>query len=363
MTNFRTRQSGLSLGLALAGGLFLGGCADQAVQVYTIPKEQNIPQISPMAANAKGQHNHGTPHLHWKLPAGWKEERPERMRVAVFSIAGDEGKLAKVTVTPLPGVSGIELDSLNIWRKELGLPDLSKEEFARAGEPVEVGDGSGHLYEMAATAPVQGQQFKTRTLGVIHPREGALWFLKLTGEEALVAAQKEQFVTFLKSVEFHAPDAHEKKEEVVSTNTGELPKTAGLPDWHPPQHWQAKAPGAMLLAAFTVPGDSGSADLTISKLPGDAGGLLSNVVRWRRQMGLGPIAEAQLSENVSTVNIDAKPVQLVDILGKKPSGEAARMLVLLLPDGGETWFYKLMGPDALVSKEKNNLLKMVEEAH
>ena len=45
----------------------------------------------------------------------------------------------------------------------------------------------------------------TRTIGAVLPRTGETWFFKLMGPDALVAAQKQDFLSFLNSVKESAP--------------------------------------------------------------------------------------------------------------------------------------------------------------
>lgn len=355
----------MSLGTA---ALALGGCRDQAVHVYTIPKEAPL-QLAMAAPGHPPGHHHapqgGPGHLHWELPAGWKEEKPDRLRVASFSIAGEDGKMAQVAVIPLPGVSGIELDSVNMWREELKLPQFSAEEFSGNSKEITVGGAKGHLVEMVAEAPLPDKNFKTRTVGVILPRENTLWFIKMTGEDSLVASQKEKFQSFLTTLEFHASAAdHAPKQEVVSSNTGELPATAGLPKWQPPAHWKEKPPGSMVTAAYTVTAEKGKADVMISKLGVNYGGLLPNVQRWQQQLGIKGSSQADLDKVVSSVEVDGQKVSLVDITGTDMNtSEPARTIVIVMPGNGETWFYKIMGSPEVVGKERENLIKFVEEAH
>ena len=167
--------------------LALAGCADSEVRTYQVPKEE--------AFQVAARHDHapsgaqGLPHLHWEsLPAGWQEMPRDGMRVANFQVHGPEGKMAEVAVIPLPGGHDIELESVNIWRQEeLGLEPFTPEELAEAGLSVPVGESEGRLYDMASREVQPGQQFQHRVLGVVLPREEALWFIKMTGEDEFVA--------------------------------------------------------------------------------------------------------------------------------------------------------------------------------
>ena len=345
--------------LALPLVAVLTGCSERGIRVYEVPTE-------PRFELAAHQHQPPQmPHLHYEtVPAGWEELPPAGMRVANFQVLGTEGKMAEVGVFALPGVEDIELESVNLWRGELGLEPLTEGNIPEARTQVVVGEGQGHLYEMASSAMQPGQSFKTRTLGVVLSRNEARWFIKMTGEAELVAAQKDQFIEFLKGLEFHGADAHGPSQApVISANTERVPSSALLSNWKVPEGWQERPPGTMLLANWTASGtEGGQADITVSKLPGDGGGLLANVNRWRGQLSLGPVDQAELSRQVSEIEVDADKVPLVDLRGTR-AGQPARMLAVAIPKGGETWFYKMMGDEGVVEEQKDTFIQFVQSAY
>jgi len=67
--------------------------------------------------------------------------------------------------------------------------------------------------------------------------------------------------------------------------------TTASPDriWTLPEGWIEVPPtSAMRLATVRIPGGEAPAELAITAFPGDVGGELANVNRWRAQMGLPP---------------------------------------------------------------------------
>ena len=50
----------------------------------------------------------------------------------------------------------------------------------------------------------------------------------------------------------------------------------------------------MRLATYQMQGPAGPVEVAISKFPGDVGGMLANVNRWRGQVGLAPAVETDL---------------------------------------------------------------------
>lgn len=72
------------------------------------------------------------------------------------------------------------------------------------------------------------------------------------------------------------------------------------PPWSPPANWRRVEEDApMRLATFVAELPGGEAEVLVSRFPGDVGGELANVNRWRRQMGLDPIDATGLAEEVT----------------------------------------------------------------
>ena len=120
--------------------------------------------------------------------------------------------------------------------------------------------------------------------------------------------------------------------------------------WTAPSHWKAKPPGSMRKGSFTIEGEGGNADLSIIAFPGDVGGDLANLNRWRSQVGLPPISAPEFDSAVQRMEKNGLRMTVVDVGGT--GANAQRILGAMIPHGAATWYVKLMGPDALVAKEK-----------
>lgn len=108
----------------------------------------------------------------------------------------------------------------------------------------------------------------------------------------------------------------------------------------------------MRKGSYAINGENGTtADLAITAFPGDTGGLFANVNRWRGQVGLAPLAQAELDATVEHLHVNDFHIDLVDLLGNA-GGQPTRLLGAIVPHNGETWFFKLLGPAALVEREK-----------
>ncbi len=127
--------------------------------------------------------------------------------------------------------------------------------------------------------------------------------------------------------------------------------------WAAPDHWAAKPLGAMRRGSFAPKNSAGEADCSIFVFPAATNPLLSNINRWRGQVGLAPLSEPQLGAETTTLENADRKFTVVDLLGKQPGADqATRVLGAVLYRGEEAWFFKLTGPDAVVAAEKNAFL-------
>lgn len=136
--------------------------------------------------------------------------------------------------------------------------------------------------------------------------------------------------------------------------------TAGGPGltWTAPAHWKTKPGSAMRKGSYAIAGEGGEADLAITAFPGDVGGDLANLNRWRGQLSLPPVAQAEFEATRQQLERNQLAMTVVEIAGTGP--DAQRILGAMIPYGGATWFVKLMGPDALVAREKAAFLAFLD---
>lgn len=120
--------------------------------------------------------------------------------------------------------------------------------------------------------------------------------------------------------------------------------------WTAPAHWKQKAGSAMRKGSYSVGAEGAEADLSITAFPGDVGGDLANLNRWRGQIQLPPIGEAEFSKATQHQDHNGLHMTVVDIVGT--GATPLRILGAMIPFEGSTWFVKLLGPDATVAKEK-----------
>lgn len=148
----------------------------------------------------------------------------------------------------------------------------------------------------------------------------------------------------------------------MNMGTGEvpLPSTPTGPAalaWTLPKGWTETRPGGMRVATL-VPPISG-VDISVTALPGPAGGELANVNRWRGQIGLEPVDDAGLARLRTAVKAPAGTLSMYDFTSD--GATATRMVVALFTaKTGSTWFLKMTGEAKAVGQVRPDFLRLLE---
>ena len=256
--------------------------------------------------------------------------------------------------------------------------------MAKLAQPVEIDHQPAQIYEVAGENAGSGE--KARILAAITRREGTAWFFKMTGDDALVAAQKPAFIEFLKSVSLPSasamtglPPSHPPIGGASELPPSHPPIGGGMmeaqggaaassgqekPTWQVPSGWQETPGGQFLVAKFLVKGaDDSQAAVNVSESAGTGGGVLANLNRWRGQLGLVPVDEADLSKQVQPLDASGTKASLVEMTGTDPrTGQKTRLVAAIVPQGQQTWFYKLMGSEQVVDQQRDAFTRFVQTA-
>lgn len=344
----------------MAGSLFDLGCERRAITEYHIPTE-----------------------LPWKTPAGWKRAEAGGLRVARFSVPSTNGSELDVSIIPARGFSGSAIDLLNVWRQKLTLEPVNEETAAQLAQKVQIGRADAKLYDLIAPGSDVAGKPQERSLLAMAGAGGVMWFVKMTGPAAEVARQQPAFIAFLKKVNLdqiplpaapndsghphpHAPgDGHNHEptpgsaSATVENSTG--PATAHRPQWEVPPAWSEQPPAQFLTAKFLVAGSAGQkVDVNVSSSAGDGGGISANVNRWRAQLGLPAWEPSALAQQAQPFDASGRKATAVDFQGTDArNGQPARLIGVIVPLAGQTWFYKMLGDPAMAEREKAAFLKFV----
>jgi hypothetical protein len=315
MNNTSLRASTLFPVLLLAAS-----CGDNGIRSYRVPKETR-----PAAA----EHNHKTdqpapPTLQWKTPAGWEELPATQMRVASFAVTGKDNQRADISVIPLGGMAGSDLDNVNRWRGQVGLPPVTEAELAQLAAAVTVAGEETKLFHLAGTG-----EPPLSILVTVLRRDGTSWFFKMTGNASLVTEQKPKFIELLQSIQFPAA-------------------ASAASSWNIPPGWKEVPASQFLVAKFVA----GEATVNVSKSAGDGGGFAANVNRWRTQLGLPEADTTPVMLPLAAAGTTAALVEL--------QGEKSGLVGVIVTRSSETWFYKLMGLPPSVAEQKDAFVKFVQ---
>ncbi|HZU37124.1 MAG TPA: hypothetical protein VFA18_14480 [Gemmataceae bacterium] len=243
----------------------------------------------------------------WKVPAGWEREgagSPERY--ATFQVGPKDGG-AQLTVTKFPGNVGGLLANVNRWRGQIGLQPTSGDHLAKDVKKITVDGGPAQLVSLAGP-----------------------------GGEA-----KGMMPPFMQG---HPPIAGNRPPMGGGMRP---PADIGL-HYQKPAGWEELASGGpFAFKKFRVASGSQAAEVSLTPLGGDAGGVVANVNRWRGQIGLQAAPSQQVERDVRHLDADGKTASYVDLIGPEQ-----RMLAVIVPHSGTTWFVKMLGPKDLVGQQK-----------
>lgn len=146
--------------------------------------------------------------------------------------------------------------------------------------------------------------------------------------------------------------------------------SAGNMAWTTPSGWTEVAPNSMRNPNFVVNGAEGDAEIQcyVTELAGDGGGINANVNRWRGQVGLEPLAEAELAalERITVLDTPAVYVEFEGVYGGM-GGQAGKpntvLAGALLELDDKAIFIKMVGPADAVRDQRSNLREFMRSMH
>jgi hypothetical protein len=344
--------------------LSFAGCDNSKVEVYRAEKEPEAPAPQFPAANTAGG---GPAKVTWQAPAEWKEEAATGTRRATFKIHGKDGAEAELAITAFPGAVGGLAANINRWRSQLQLPPLAESDIAQAVTQLSASGRPVSFVDMVSSTPLKDGQ-KTRILGGTLPLDDETWFFKLSGPDELVESQTDDFKKFLATIKVDAaPTLATSAGNTGSNTNAPTPPTlaAAAPplEYKAPTDWIEQPLSPMRLASFKVTGAEGAqADVSVVSLGGLAGGDLANINRWRGQLKLAPVSEAEISAMSTHLQVNGHDFLVTDLVSEEPLPGAkrkARIVAAATQQGEQTWFVKMTGDLDLVEAQKDHFLEFL----
>jgi hypothetical protein len=242
------------------------------------------------------------PAVKWTVPDGWQEEGGgNEFRFATLK-TGPDPKMLEVTVVALPVGGGDLLANVNRWRGQLSLPEAEAEELGDMTKPMEIDGRKGTLVDLVG---------------------------KFANKPKMPMAKPP------------AAKPRDVPEPAGKKMTYELP-----PGWA-----KAKPKNVMINEQFEAVDGADKVEVTIVVLPEGAGGELANVHRWRDQIKLPRVENAEVLKSLVKLQVKTGPAAFVDLDNPKAPGDN-RILGVIVPAPGATYFLKMMGPSDILGRQK-----------
>jgi hypothetical protein len=307
------------------------------------------------------------PKAAWQFttPAGWTETGGGEFREMGWTLASSRDAAASFSLA-----KGGVLANLNRWRGQMGLAPVDAAALAQLEKRPFLGE-EALFVELAGTfsggsmsgpaKPIEN----AKMLGLIVEIRGTSAFLKLTGPAAAVDAEKEAFLALAQSIR-PAPrkDPHAAPPPADTAPPKDRAAGTGPFRWTAPEGWTQQPDRAMRIATYR-PAGAKEAEVVISQFPGAAGGLSENLKRWRSQMGLQPLSEAEiaalprgkaLGRTAVFLSMDGDYGGMDGTAGKK----GWTFLGAVVEGPEQSVFVKMVGPTGEVRPEEARFREFVE---
>lgn len=338
------------------------------IQTYTVPKTLAIAS-EPVADSADASNS-----PQWTVPVGWTFVPGKDMRFASFKVSTAHPEV-ELTIVPLGATAGSLIDNVHRWQKQIGLAPSEPKDLQNIMTSADLSGTPAGLFDMTGTVPSDGKP-QQRLLAAIIPQPTQTWFFKLMGPIDVVTAQKDNFNNFIHSLKFPAPPTQDASGQTPDVS-GQVPTpppgpadaAAGPPapaDANPeaaqaipltftvPSGWaQQTTQNQFRVVGFDIPVGNQSGLATVTRMPANSGSVLDNVNRWRGQVNLTPIDDLSQA-GTQAIKVAGLGAQLWDLQGAAAGDQpAAHIIVAMLTRGSTWWFFKLQGPDSVVTAQKD----------
>ena len=332
-----------------------------AADTASTPVSAGMGALPPMGASMETPPSSAPPsQMTGTPPSNWVAQPPSSMRQLSYLVKGDKGTVADISLVILAGTAGGVLENINRWLSQLGQPATTDEALGKMARHVKSTLGDVTVVDLEGLPQGADTMKDGRIIAGIASGDGKTYFFKMRGNAPLAESQKEAFIKWIGSVRMapSAPASSDMKPIAPAAAASPVSNQAEKPQikWVVPKGWKSIAPSSMRYASFSVSGENGeTADVSASVFSGEGGGDLPNVNRWRSQIGLEAIGDAELKSLIGPLSCKDGQILTVDMAGPK-----ARVLAGWARIDGKSWFFKLIGPDRLATAEKPVFSKFLQ---
>ena len=136
----------------------------------------------------------------WEAPEGWTKAPDRPMRLVTYS-SGPENQ-NEVYIAELGGPAGGVEANVNRWQQQMGQPALTPDQIAALPKLTVLGQEVPWVtINGTFSASMRGGTFPDYAMyGTVVPTGEMTLFVKMTGPQALMEAEKDKFVAFVQSI-------------------------------------------------------------------------------------------------------------------------------------------------------------------
>ena len=335
--------------------VLIAGCDKKSeIKVYRIskaPLEESAPaQQNAMPTNAASPARPAgmaaAASTSVSTPPNWEPQPLSQMRQASFLVKGENGAVADISLVSLGPAAGNVLENVNRWLEQLGQPPITAEKLAEITQRLTTSIGEVTIVDLAGLPKDADPAKDGRIVAAIVPGSASTLFFKMRGNADLAEAQKPDFIKWVAAI--CAAQTENKSPSMAAMPVAPQDSSAPQIKWKTPEGWTEVPPSSMRYASFSVSGeDDAKIDISIVTFPGEGGGNADNVNRWRRQVGLAPIDDKEITTKIVPMNAGSANFSMVDM-----AGGDSRVIAAWTRRTGRSWFFKMSGPGPLTEREK-----------
>jgi hypothetical protein len=258
----------------------------------------------------------------WTLPTGWKEFPGNEFRFATIRLPESESDAKPLEISVSPA-GGDVLANINRWRGQLNLKPIAAADMSDTTKALQIDGRDATFVSLVGTGSGQ--------MG------GAPFAPFAGGSGAALPAD-------------HPPIAGPS-----APPTTKAPASDDL-QYVLPAGWSPGKPNAFSQIALQVADGDKKAEITVSEVGGD---MLSNVNRWRGQIGLSQFDAAALAKETKKIETFGTTGDYVQLVG--PAGEKQQSILgVRIEAEGRTLFVKFRGDADLAQREKSHFEEFVK---
>ena len=307
--------------------------------------------------------------LTFDRPESWTELPPSQFRHLNLKATRSGSEEVECYLTILPGGGTGARNNLDRWRKQFDQPALTDAEFAALPKAKLLGLPA-HRLDLTGTMSAMGggskPDYAMTALFAEFPAFDVT--LKFVGPKDGIVAENSNFEAFLDSLKFDSQSLGGASPGSGATAPGAAAKTppataSGAFDpskasWTVPAGWKLGTGSSMRLVTLDVPG---GAQCWITALPGESGGLASNLNRWRKEMGQAPLSDGEIAAlpRVPVLGVDSPFLDLTGEyqgMGGPKNLKEARLLALGCARSDVFLSVKMVGPPSVLEAEREHFL-------